>query len=77
MLELRDRGCYPKAVVGVNVGLASVDCVIAILAFCQVFLVQLLVYALVPIKLVLLSYYVCGDDFVATIRDVVFLKSGV
>ncbi|XP_073048217.1 tobamovirus multiplication protein 1-like [Primulina eburnea] len=35
MLELRDGGCYPKAVVGVNVGLASVDCVIAILAFGQ------------------------------------------
>ncbi|KZV56031.1 tobamovirus multiplication protein 1-like [Dorcoceras hygrometricum] len=35
MLELRNGGCYPRAVVGVNVGLASVDCGIAVLAFCQ------------------------------------------
>ncbi|XP_073299163.1 uncharacterized protein [Primulina huaijiensis] len=35
MLEFRYGSCYPKAVVRVNVGLASVDGVIAILAFCQ------------------------------------------
>ncbi|KAL2494543.1 hypothetical protein Fot_38300 [Forsythia ovata] len=35
MLELRDGSCYPKAMVGVNVGLACVDGVVAVLAFCQ------------------------------------------
>ncbi|CAA2990857.1 tobamovirus multiplication 1 [Olea europaea subsp. europaea] len=35
MLELREGSCYPKALVGVNVGLACVDGVIAALAFCQ------------------------------------------
>ncbi|KAK4440141.1 Tobamovirus multiplication protein 1 [Sesamum alatum] len=36
MLELRDgRRCYPEAVVGVNVGLACVDGLIAFLAFYQ------------------------------------------
>lgn len=38
MLELREGSCYPKALVGVNVGLACVDGVIAALAFCQVIL---------------------------------------
>lgn len=36
MLELRDGSCYPEAVVGVNVGLACVDGVIAFIAFYQV-----------------------------------------
>ncbi|XP_073125065.1 tobamovirus multiplication protein 1-like [Henckelia pumila] len=35
MLELRDWGCYPKEVVGVDIGLACVDGVIAIVAFYQ------------------------------------------
>ncbi|KAI3466808.1 hypothetical protein Pfo_023471 [Paulownia fortunei] len=35
MLELRDESCYPEAVVGVNVGLACVDGVIAFIAFYQ------------------------------------------
>ncbi|KAL0407484.1 UNVERIFIED_CONTAM: hypothetical protein Slati_4062300 [Sesamum latifolium] len=37
MLELREGSCYPEAVVGVNVGLACVDAVIAFIAFYQVF----------------------------------------
>ncbi|EYU28193.1 hypothetical protein MIMGU_mgv1a008794mg [Erythranthe guttata] len=36
MLEVREgKRCYPDSVVGVNVGLAFVDCVIAFLAFYQ------------------------------------------
>ncbi|KAK2985751.1 hypothetical protein RJ640_025759, partial [Escallonia rubra] len=35
MLELRDESCYPKALVAVNVALASVDGAIALLAFYQ------------------------------------------
>ncbi|XP_011085261.1 tobamovirus multiplication protein 1 isoform X2 [Sesamum indicum] len=35
MLELREGSCYPEAVVGVNVGLACVDAVIAFIAFYQ------------------------------------------
>lgn len=35
MIELREGTCYPKALMGVNVGLASVDAVIAVLAFAQ------------------------------------------
>ncbi|KZV51054.1 tobamovirus multiplication protein 1-like [Dorcoceras hygrometricum] len=35
MLELRDGSCYPKEVVGVDIGLACVDGVIAIVAFYQ------------------------------------------
>lgn len=35
MLELRDGSCYPKEVVGVDMGLACVDGVIAIIAFYQ------------------------------------------
>ncbi|KAL2252135.1 UNVERIFIED_CONTAM: hypothetical protein Sindi_0008200 [Sesamum indicum] len=37
MLELREGSCYPEAVVGVNVGLACVDAVIAFIAFYQLF----------------------------------------
>ncbi|XP_073313017.1 tobamovirus multiplication protein 1-like isoform X4 [Primulina huaijiensis] len=33
MLELRDGSCYPKEVVGVDIGLACLDGVIAIIAF--------------------------------------------
>lgn len=36
MIEWREGTCYPKALMGVNVGLASVDAVIAVLAFAQV-----------------------------------------
>lgn len=36
MVELREGTCYPKALMGVNVGLASIDAVIALLAFAQV-----------------------------------------
>ncbi|KAG8385321.1 hypothetical protein BUALT_Bualt03G0030600 [Buddleja alternifolia] len=36
MLELRASSCYPEAVVGVNVGLAFVDGVIAFIAFYQI-----------------------------------------
>lgn len=46
MLELRDRSCYPEAVVGVNVGLACVDGVIAFIAFYQVFLFSLSGYSM-------------------------------
>ncbi|XP_075106255.1 tobamovirus multiplication protein 1 isoform X3 [Nicotiana tabacum] len=35
MFELREGSCYPKALTGVNVALASVDAVIALLAFAQ------------------------------------------
>ncbi|KAK7855209.1 hypothetical protein CFP56_029347 [Quercus suber] len=37
MLELREGGssCFPKLLVGVNVGLALVAAIIALLAFCQ------------------------------------------
>ncbi|XP_069150561.1 tobamovirus multiplication protein 1 isoform X4 [Solanum lycopersicum] len=35
MIEWREGTCYPKALMGVNVGLASVDAVIAVLAFAQ------------------------------------------
>ncbi|KAL7102700.1 hypothetical protein ACP275_08G134500 [Erythranthe tilingii] len=35
MMELREESCYPGAVVGVNVGLACVDAVIAFIAFYQ------------------------------------------
>lgn len=74
MLELRDGGCYPKAVVGVNMGLASVDCVIAILAFCQVFFVLIIGLCSSSDNSCFSLFYVCDDDFVATVRDVVFLK---
>ncbi|MCD7463150.1 hypothetical protein HAX54_050042, partial [Datura stramonium] len=35
MTELREGTCYPKALMGVNAGLASADAVIAVLAFAQ------------------------------------------
>ncbi|KAG5622164.1 hypothetical protein H5410_007382 [Solanum commersonii] len=35
MIKLREGTCYPKALMGVNVGLASVDALIAVLAFAQ------------------------------------------
>ncbi|CAH9105874.1 unnamed protein product [Cuscuta epithymum] len=35
MAELRKGGCYPKALVGVNAGLAFADAVIAVLSFTQ------------------------------------------
>lgn len=36
MLELRDKSCYEKPLVGVNVALAFVDALIALIAFYQV-----------------------------------------
>lgn len=36
MFELREGSCFPRVLVGVNVGLALVDGIIAVLAFCQV-----------------------------------------
>ncbi|GMN43314.1 hypothetical protein TIFTF001_012511 [Ficus carica] len=36
-MELRDGFCFPRDLVGVNVGLALVDGVISALAFAQVF----------------------------------------
>ncbi|XP_073026600.1 tobamovirus multiplication protein 1-like isoform X2 [Primulina eburnea] len=41
MLELRDGSCYPKEVVGVDIGLACVDGVIAIIAFYQMIRIHL------------------------------------
>ncbi|KAI5331943.1 PREDICTED: tobamovirus multiplication [Prunus dulcis] len=35
MFELREGSCFPRVLVGVNVGLALVDGIIAVLAFCQ------------------------------------------
>ena len=36
MLELRDGSCFPRVLVGVNVGLALICAIIAVLAFYQV-----------------------------------------
>ncbi|KAF3667957.1 putative mitochondrial inner membrane protease subunit 1-like [Capsicum annuum] len=36
MIDLREGSCYPKSLMGVNVALASVDALIALLAFAQV-----------------------------------------
>ncbi|XP_073313158.1 uncharacterized protein [Primulina huaijiensis] len=41
MLELRDGRCYPKEVVGVDLGLACVDGGIAIIAFYQMIRIHL------------------------------------
>ncbi|KAM3361872.1 tobamovirus multiplication protein 1 isoform X1 [Capsicum galapagoense] len=35
MIDLREGSCYPKSLMGVNVALASVDALIALLAFAQ------------------------------------------
>lgn len=42
MFELREGSCLPKVLVGVNVGLALVDAIVAALAFYQVCFLLLL-----------------------------------
>ncbi|WMV15623.1 hypothetical protein MTR67_009008 [Solanum verrucosum] len=55
MIKLREGTCYPKALMGVNVGLASVDALIAVLAFAQV-----LFFLSTPVLDGSSGCYICG-----------------